>query len=65
MGPVGCGKSSLLYAVLGELLKEEGLVHLADRHRAVGLVSQEPWLQQGTVRDNILFGAAYNVDKYR
>ncbi|KAF0314010.1 Multidrug resistance-associated protein 7 [Amphibalanus amphitrite] len=65
MGPVGCGKSSLLYAVLGELLKEEGLVHVADRHRAVGLVSQEPWLQQGTVRDNILFGAAYNVDKYR
>ncbi|XP_037084927.1 multidrug resistance-associated protein 7-like [Pollicipes pollicipes] len=65
MGPVGCGKSSLVYAVLGELIKEDGLVHLADRHRGVGLVSQDPWLQQGTVRDNILFGSAYNVEKYR
>lgn len=30
-----------------------------------GFVTQQPWLQRGTVRDNILFGKAYDDNKYK
>lgn len=28
-------------------------------------MTQEPWIQHGTVRDNILFGRPYDANKYR
>ncbi len=30
----------------------------------VGYVKQEPWLQEGTIRDNILFGTVYQHTWY-
>ena len=34
---------------------------------AVGLtiVTQEPWIQHGSIHDNILFGKSYDATKYR
>lgn len=37
---------------------------MADLTDGFGLVTQEPWIQYATVRDNILFGLPYDVDKY-
>ena len=59
-GPVGAGKSSLLAGWLGELELGEGRASLAWAG-PVGLVTQQPWLQAATVRDNILFGRPYQV----
>ena len=63
VGPVGAGKSALLDSLLGEMQRAGGRVAVT-RGRGVGLVKQEPWLQQGTVRDNILWGKAYQFTWY-
>jgi len=61
VGKVGCGKSSLLSALLGEMIMTNGSVHLGC---AVALASQEPWIQNATVRDNILFGCPMDSVRY-
>ncbi|KAK4886869.1 hypothetical protein RN001_003140 [Aquatica leii] len=52
MGVVGSGKSSLLAAILAEISKQNGLI-------------AQPWLQHGTIRDNILFGKTFDREKYK
>ncbi|KAL9972704.1 hypothetical protein ACROYT_G019064 [Oculina patagonica] len=61
IGPVGAGKSSLLMTILGELPISEG-----DRrvHGKVGYASQQAWIFNGTVKENILFGQDYDEDRY-
>eukprot|EP01052_Picozoa_sp_SAG31_P028191 SAG31_NODE_2699_length_5225_cov_2.190987_4_plen_556_part_00 len=61
IGSVGSGKSSLLAAALGEMRRTGGT------HTVRGTVtycSQQPWLASGTLRDNVLFGAAFERDRY-
>lgn len=65
MGHVGSGKSSLLNAVLAELAKKDGVISVSDLELGFGFVTQQPWLQRGTIRDNILFGKAYDDAKYK
>uniref|UniRef100_A0A0D9WDM8 ABC transporter C family member 13 n=1 Tax=Leersia perrieri TaxID=77586 RepID=A0A0D9WDM8_9ORYZ len=60
-GPVGAGKSSLLCAMLGEIPRMSGSVALSG---SIAYVSQTPWIQSGTVRDNILFGKPMNNGEY-
>jgi ATP-binding cassette subfamily C (CFTR/MRP) protein 10 len=31
----------------------------------MAIVTQEPWIQHGTIRENILFGKPYDAGKYR
>lgn len=64
VGKVGCGKSSLLYAILGEMVKEGGSIGLEDYTAGFALASQEAWLQHATLRENILFGKPYNIRRY-
>ncbi|KAJ2077924.1 hypothetical protein H4R24_004830 [Coemansia sp. RSA 988] len=68
VGSVGSGKSSLLAAILGEM----ELRSSSARNRSMSLVdgriayvSQTPWLMNGTVRENITFGAAYDSQWFR
>ncbi|XP_062004249.1 ABC transporter C family member 8-like [Rosa rugosa] len=56
-GPVGAGKSSLLFAILGEMPKISGAV---DVFGTIAYVSQTSWIQSGIVRDNILYGKPIN-----
>lgn len=62
IGPVGSGKSSLLNVILSELPVSEGDVHISGK---VSFSAQEPWLFSGNVRQNILFGDAYDEQRYR
>ncbi|XP_038567664.1 multidrug resistance-associated protein 7 isoform X1 [Micropterus salmoides] len=65
VGKVGCGKSSLLAALTGELSRLSGVVYVADREAGFGLASQEPWIQHASVRNNILFGKDYDPPFYQ
>ncbi|KAF9139271.1 hypothetical protein BGX30_008188 [Mortierella sp. GBA39] len=73
VGLTGSGKSALLLALLGELERIEGHMYLPrldynnhsnDRGSGIAYVAQTAWLQNGTVRDNILFGKALNQERY-
>ncbi|KAL1818795.1 hypothetical protein ACET3Z_013664 [Daucus carota] len=59
-GTVGSGKSSLLSCILGEMPRISGDVKFCGTN---AYVSQSPWIQSGTVQDNILFGK--NMDRQR
>jgi ATP-binding cassette, subfamily C (CFTR/MRP), member 1 len=67
---VGSGKSSLLAALLGELqpVPQAGYVpgdEIEGAPRMKGRVAycqQVPWIEAGSVRDNIVFGAEYEPD---
>ena len=64
VGSVGSGKSSFLYALLGEMQKQSGTVNISGDSR-LAFVSQQAWIQNETVRGNILFGAPYEAKRYR
>lgn len=61
-GLVGSGKSSLLCCMLGELSRISGKGIKIKGSRSY--VPQSPWIQSGTVRENILFGKDMNRDLY-
>ncbi|NXK09570.1 MRP1 protein, partial [Herpetotheres cachinnans] len=61
VGQVGSGKSSFLSAILGEMEKLEGTVQ---RRGSVAYVSQQAWIQNGSLQENILFGANLNRPYY-
>ncbi|KAK9689767.1 hypothetical protein RND81_09G079500 [Saponaria officinalis] len=60
-GPVGSGKSSLLYAILGEIPKMSGSVEVSG---SIAYVSQSAWIQSGTILDNICYGKPMDKDRY-
>ncbi|GBM02676.1 Multidrug resistance-associated protein 7 [Araneus ventricosus] len=67
IGKVGSGKSSLLSAILADLSCVSGQIkmNISERILGIGYVSQESWIQQKTVQENILFGKTLNILKYR
>ncbi|KAF8939989.1 hypothetical protein BGZ58_008149 [Dissophora ornata] len=62
VGRVGQGKSSLLSAIIGEMYKLQGTIRVAGR---IAYVPQQAWIFNATLRDNILFGNAFDQDRYR
>ncbi|XP_062527496.1 ATP-binding cassette sub-family C member 10 isoform X2 [Bombyx mori] len=64
-GSIGSGKTSLLLAVIGEMLKKNGDLQLPESLNSFGYVAQKPWLIRGTIRDNILFGKPYDETKFK
>lgn len=61
-GSVGSGKSSFLCTMLGEIPLVSGAVTKVYGTRSY--VPQSPWIQSGTVRENILFGKQMQKDFY-
>jgi len=53
VGRVGSGKSAVLQAILGNLNKRTGKILLKG---TVAYVPQIPWIMNGTVKENIIFG---------
>ncbi|CAH1791548.1 unnamed protein product [Owenia fusiformis] len=64
IGKVGSGKSSLLNAVLAEMTREGGTISVENLNEGFGYVAQEAWIQHATVKENILFGKLFDVEKY-
>lgn len=79
-GKTGSGKSLLLAAVLGEVDKLAGVVKVprapgqrfdskANKSNwiidsAIAFVAQIPWIENATIRDNILFGLPFDKKRY-
>ncbi|XP_016987827.1 multidrug resistance-associated protein 1 isoform X8 [Drosophila rhopaloa] len=61
VGTVGSGKSSVVQAFLGEMEKLAGVVNTVGK---LAYVPQQAWIQNATVRDNILFGKPYDRKHY-
>ena len=60
-GPVGSGKSTLLSAITGEICEVSGTITFQG---SFVYLPQTPWIFSGTIRENILFGQAYDQPKY-
>lgn len=60
-GPLASGKSSILYVILRELEIDSG--HLTV-DGVVSYSSQEPWLFDATIRQNIVFTEKYDPERY-
>uniref|UniRef100_A0A665VE18 ATP-binding cassette, sub-family C (CFTR/MRP), member 2 n=1 Tax=Echeneis naucrates TaxID=173247 RepID=A0A665VE18_ECHNA len=56
VGAVGSGKSSLISALLGEMHSSKGLINIQG---SLAFVPQQAWIQNATLRDNILFGSLH------
>ncbi|KAK2767541.1 hypothetical protein FQN54_003698 [Arachnomyces sp. PD_36] len=63
IGTVGCGKSSLLSALAGDMRMTDGSISMGVSSRA--FCPQYAWIQNTTVKNNILFGQEYNEDWYK
>lgn len=60
-GPVGGGKSTLLAAIAGEVVKTSGNIVCPG---SVAYMPQSAWVFSGTLRENVLFGEPYEEKKY-
>lgn len=76
VGKTGSGKSLLLASVLGECGLLSGIITAPECPKgpskgswiideAMAYVAQTPWVENATVKDNILFGLPYNAIRYR
>ncbi|XP_026281245.2 multidrug resistance-associated protein 1 isoform X2 [Frankliniella occidentalis] len=61
VGSVGSGKSSLLSALLGEMDKISGQVNAKG---SLAYVPQQAWIQNATLKNNILFGKSADNSRY-
>ncbi|KAF7979924.1 hypothetical protein HWV62_40336 [Athelia sp. TMB] len=74
-GPTASGKTALLMALLGEMTLQPGGGRIimakrpaqVDAHglaHAISYAAQSPWLRHQSIKDNILFGAPYEAERY-
>lgn len=61
VGSVGCGKSSLLAALAGDMRKTEGSIKMSAK---LAYCPQYAWIQNATVRENIVFGKEFDPEWY-
>ncbi|TDH66630.1 hypothetical protein CCR75_007535 [Bremia lactucae] len=61
VGPVGSGKSSLVNAILGEMHQSRGKRQVDGK---IAYASQQAWIQNQSVRENILFGEPFDAKHY-
>ncbi|KAH8740138.1 hypothetical protein FG386_001799 [Cryptosporidium ryanae] len=66
IGEPGCGKSSLIKAILGEIRCVSAEIEVLPENNGsiISYSPQSPWIPGGTVRSVILFGREWNRSKY-
>lgn len=79
VGPVGCGKTTLIMALLGETNLLQGKVYMPDDHAnrevcqvdpvtglsdTIAYCAQTAWLVGATIRENIVFGSTWDKKRY-
>ena len=62
IGAVGCGKSAVLQMLAGELEIQTGSIHR--RYKSLAYAAQDPWVMDGTVKENILMGKTFDEAWY-
>ena len=62
VGSVGASKSSLISSLLGDTEKVSGSIEV---NGSISYSSQQAWIQNATVRENVLFGKDYNSEFYK
>ncbi|XP_063347264.1 ATP-binding cassette sub-family C member 2-like [Pelmatolapia mariae] len=62
VGAVGSGKSSLMSALLGEMYSTKGFINIRG---SLAFVPQQAWIQNATLRDNILFGSPHEEKRFK
>eukprot|EP00111_Clytia_hemisphaerica_P004457 TCONS_00012747-protein len=62
VGPVGSGKSSILNAALREMSIKKGSINTQGK---VVYTSQQSWIFSSTIRQNIIFGNEFDVERYK
>jgi ATP-binding cassette subfamily C (CFTR/MRP) protein 4 len=60
-GSTASGKTLLLKVILEEYHSIAGVLNVSGR---ISYASQQPWLFASTVKQNVLFGAKYNEERY-
>lgn len=63
IGEVGAGKSAFVNAILGEMTLTTGSLRV-DRTAKIGYCPQEPFILNASLRDNVLFGEEFEVQRY-
>jgi ATP-binding cassette, subfamily C (CFTR/MRP), member 1 len=63
VGPVGCGKTTLLKYLLGEISSSSAAVRVKTPFTAY--CSQSPWLQNSSIRENIIGPLEYDEVLYK
>jgi ATP-binding cassette subfamily C (CFTR/MRP) protein 4 len=65
LGAVGAGKSALLQCLIQELPVASGTFRRQQRHDlTMAYAAQDPWMMDGTVRDNVCMGLPYDHEFY-
>ncbi|KAK5854000.1 hypothetical protein PBY51_015104 [Eleginops maclovinus] len=62
VGAVGSGKSSLMSALLGEMHTTKGFINIQG---SLAFVPQQAWIQNATLKDNVLFGSQYEKTRFQ
>ncbi|KAG7661583.1 uncharacterized protein J8A68_004850 [[Candida] subhashii] len=68
VGKVGSGKTSLLYGLLGQLKVTSGdkpFPPLIQTRGTIAYCSQQPWIMNASVKENILFGCRFDQEVYQ
>ncbi|KAL4462573.1 hypothetical protein ABPG74_000403 [Tetrahymena malaccensis] len=67
-GDLGSGKTSILQGILGEMEVKGGQIQyekMVQINGQISLCTQEPWIIQDTVKENIIFGQNFDENRYK
>ncbi|XP_069613612.1 ATP-binding cassette sub-family C member 5-like [Ranitomeya imitator] len=61
-GSVGCGKTSLILSILGQMTLLEGKMSVSG---SIAYAAQQAWIFNASLKENVLFGEEYDEEKYK
>jgi ATP-binding cassette subfamily C (CFTR/MRP) protein 4 len=62
-GPVASGKSSILNAIMGEMILLDGIALV--QQCKIAYINQNPWIMPGSILHNIIFGSEHNIEWFK
>ncbi|XP_048451624.1 ATP-binding cassette sub-family C member 8-like [Rhincodon typus] len=65
IGKVGSGKTSLISAILGEMMTVSGHVVWASANQPLAYCAQTAWLRNASLQDNIVFEESFDEERFQ